>query len=272
MFTYTVDDGHGDTDSATVLVTVDKDVAGPVAIAPLQRFPGQTLGTSSARVRISWSASDPGSGVTRYLLQVSVNGGTFKTVVAPEADDDLDRPDARLRPDATGSGSRPTTTRATSARMPTVRRSDSGRYEEIQPDRDLRGRWSKVKRTAGHRRGGSLHERRRAVRDAHDDRAGHRPVVTRSAGSGHAADLHRRGPGRDREPPAQHHGLPPADLLAALRRPSAATPSGWRSVGDGSRRARRLRDPALSDRRLRFGRRRTGRRSCYTARALSGRP
>ena len=85
MFTYTVDDGHGDTDHATVQVIVDKDVAGPVAVAPIQRLPGQTLGTTSARVRMSWSASDPGSGVTRYLLQVSVNGGTFKTVKLPKA-------------------------------------------------------------------------------------------------------------------------------------------------------------------------------------------
>ncbi len=85
IFTYTVDDGHGATDHATVQVIVDKDLAGPLAVAPIQRFPGQTVGTSSARARISWAASDPGSGVTRYLLQVSVNGGSYKTVALPKA-------------------------------------------------------------------------------------------------------------------------------------------------------------------------------------------
>ncbi len=84
-FTYTVDDGHGDTDSAVVLVTVDRDAAGPISVAPIQSLPAQTLSATSTRTHLRWSASDHGSGVVRYLLQVSTNGGTFKTVKLPKA-------------------------------------------------------------------------------------------------------------------------------------------------------------------------------------------
>ena len=45
VFTYTVSDGHGQTDSATVLLTVVKDTVKPVAIAPVQAFYNQTVGS-----------------------------------------------------------------------------------------------------------------------------------------------------------------------------------------------------------------------------------
>ena len=147
QFTYTVDDGHGDTDHATVQVVVDKDVAGPVSVAPVQRFPGQTLGTSSARVRMSWSASDPGSGVTRYLLQVSVNGGTFKTVALAKA--------TTTTIDQTLAYGRTYRFRVKAydhegnvgayAYGPTFR---LGRYEETNHAITYVGAWSTVKRTA----------------------------------------------------------------------------------------------------------------------------
>jgi Bacterial Ig domain/Bacterial cadherin-like domain/Fibronectin type III domain len=84
-FTYVVDDGHGGMDGATVLVTVDKDMTSPVVSAPMQRLPGQTVDPSSTRTRISWSATDPGSGVAKYVVQVSVNGGAFSAVALPKA-------------------------------------------------------------------------------------------------------------------------------------------------------------------------------------------
>ena len=37
-FTYTVSDGHGGTDTATVLVTITPDTAAPVVAAPQARF------------------------------------------------------------------------------------------------------------------------------------------------------------------------------------------------------------------------------------------
>ena len=83
-FTYTISDGLV-SDTATVLVTVDKDRAAPVVVAPTERFPGQTVGRSTTRARLTWSAKDPGSGVKRYKLQVSVDGGGWKTIALPKA-------------------------------------------------------------------------------------------------------------------------------------------------------------------------------------------
>ena len=85
VFTYTVNDGHGKTDTATVLVTIPKDTTKPVVIAPAQRFPGQTVATTTTKVRLSWSGSDPGSGIVKYQLQASVNGGTFANVTLASA-------------------------------------------------------------------------------------------------------------------------------------------------------------------------------------------
>jgi len=79
-FTYTIMDPAGRTSTATVFVTVTSDTVAPVVLAPAQRFPGQTVGTSTIRTRLAWSASDPGSGVRRYDLQASVNGGGYATV------------------------------------------------------------------------------------------------------------------------------------------------------------------------------------------------
>jgi hypothetical protein len=84
-FTYTLSDGHGGTDSATVLVTVVKDTAPPVVVAPTQVFIGQTLGSTTTKVRLTWSASDAGSGVASYKLQGSADGGTsYATVSLPK--------------------------------------------------------------------------------------------------------------------------------------------------------------------------------------------
>ena len=79
-FTYTVSDGHGGTDPATVLLTVVKDTTAPSVAAPAQSFYAQSVGTKTTRVRIGWSASDAGTGVGKYDLQVSYQGGAWKGV------------------------------------------------------------------------------------------------------------------------------------------------------------------------------------------------
>ncbi len=63
------------------------DITRPVAKAPVQVFvSNSTLGTSAVPVRLSWSASDgSGSGVVRYQLQQSTNGGSYATVSLPSA-------------------------------------------------------------------------------------------------------------------------------------------------------------------------------------------
>ena len=89
-FTYTIDDGIDD-DTATVSVAViakpgpDPDVAPPVVTAPITRWLGQTVAAGTTTARISWGATDAGSGVTSYKLQSSVDGGGWKTIALPTA-------------------------------------------------------------------------------------------------------------------------------------------------------------------------------------------
>jgi Big-like domain-containing protein len=89
-FTYTIDDGF-ESDTATVSVTVvatpapGPDVAPPVVAGPLERWLGQTVAARTTTARISWGATDAGSGVKSYKLQVSVDGGDWKTIALPKA-------------------------------------------------------------------------------------------------------------------------------------------------------------------------------------------
>jgi large repetitive protein len=79
-FTYTISDGHGGTDVATVLVTVVRDTIAPAVATPVQYWNGGTMGTSSASLRVFWSGTDSGSGVARYEIQQGVNGGSFTSI------------------------------------------------------------------------------------------------------------------------------------------------------------------------------------------------
>ena len=78
-FTYRIRDAGGLEKSAKVVVTVTRDITAPIVVAPAQQFLGQTVGTT-LRTRIAWSATDAGSGINRYTVQVSANGGTFATI------------------------------------------------------------------------------------------------------------------------------------------------------------------------------------------------
>ena len=78
-FTYTIRDPGGKVDTATVVVTVVRDTAAPIVVPPAQRFLGQTVG-STLKTRITWSATDAGSGIKSYTAQVSTNGGTWTTI------------------------------------------------------------------------------------------------------------------------------------------------------------------------------------------------
>ena len=82
-FKYTLRDSGGLTDPATVVVTVVRDTTGPVVTVPVQRFLGQTVGTKTIKARVAWSATDAGSGVKSYQVQVSVNGHTYTTLKLP---------------------------------------------------------------------------------------------------------------------------------------------------------------------------------------------
>jgi hypothetical protein len=83
-FKYTVHDPLGLAGIATVLVDVGPDTIAPVGTAPIEGIrPNVTMGTSTVIVRIGWSATDVGVGVTRYLLQRSTDGGAYATQTLP---------------------------------------------------------------------------------------------------------------------------------------------------------------------------------------------
>ena len=94
-FTYTVSDGRGGTDTATVRVTIVADTAAPVISTLAESFPTQTLG-SQVKVRLSWKASDPGSGIKSYTLQRSLDRGGVRDHRSAGGD----RADLRLEPHA----------------------------------------------------------------------------------------------------------------------------------------------------------------------------
>ncbi len=77
-------DGTGGTDTATVLLTITRDTVKPVALAPAAAFKvGDTLGTTTTPVHISWCATDPGSGIARYGLAQSTDSGSYATIALP---------------------------------------------------------------------------------------------------------------------------------------------------------------------------------------------
>ena len=82
-FTYTISDGNGGFDTATVSVTVS-DTIFPLIGQPSVRFVTNTqIGSTTGTVRINWpAATDGGSGIASYSVRQSTNGGAFTTIVA----------------------------------------------------------------------------------------------------------------------------------------------------------------------------------------------
>jgi hypothetical protein len=80
LVTYTVSDGTGSA-SGTLTVTVGPDVTAPVVRAATVAF-GKGRVNESAPLKVSWSAVDASTGVNLYEVQVSIGGGTWKSVYA----------------------------------------------------------------------------------------------------------------------------------------------------------------------------------------------
>ena len=79
QFTYTISDGHGGTNQATVQVTVSRDVTLPKAtITSLTK--SRIVGSPKLRVAITWTLTDSGSGLRKQLLQRRTDGGSWVTV------------------------------------------------------------------------------------------------------------------------------------------------------------------------------------------------
>jgi hypothetical protein len=80
VITYHITDGHVVTPVAgTLTIDVGVDLTAPAVAIPTAAF-GSGRVNESAPIRINWSATDAGSGVAKYQVQVSVGGGAFKAV------------------------------------------------------------------------------------------------------------------------------------------------------------------------------------------------
>jgi hypothetical protein len=86
-FTYTIRDSAGGTDTASVLLTIERDRVQPTAATPGATFiAGSTLGNTAVPVRVTWCATDPGSGIARYHVVQSTDLRPYETVrIAPPA-------------------------------------------------------------------------------------------------------------------------------------------------------------------------------------------
>jgi hypothetical protein len=82
QFSYTISDGNGLTDSATVHLSVTPDTAPPVATAPRVVI-SAAAGASSVRASIAWSATELQSGIALYQLQQQIDGGAWTTITLP---------------------------------------------------------------------------------------------------------------------------------------------------------------------------------------------
>jgi hypothetical protein len=93
VFTYTIGDGHGGSDTATVLLTVVRDATNPAVSGPAERFLARPVGSTTSSMRLSWFGADVGgTGIGGYTLQGSVDGRRFSTIaLASAASTSVDR-------------------------------------------------------------------------------------------------------------------------------------------------------------------------------------
>ncbi len=78
-FTYTISDGHGGFDTATVDVLVAKDPTAPVVSDPVIA-PDHPMEMGRVRLTVTWTAEDPESGVASSQLQIRRDGGEWSAV------------------------------------------------------------------------------------------------------------------------------------------------------------------------------------------------
>lgn len=78
-FTYTISDGHGGTDTATVQVALTKD--GTVPKAAITGLTKRTIsGSTKLRLTLTWILTDTGSGLRSQVLQRRIDSGAWVTV------------------------------------------------------------------------------------------------------------------------------------------------------------------------------------------------
>lgn len=83
VFTYTISDGHGGVDTASVQVTVAADSTPPVAAITAIARNAVSGRPASIRLTVRWTLTDTGSGLAGQLLQRRTDGGAWVTVALP---------------------------------------------------------------------------------------------------------------------------------------------------------------------------------------------
>lgn len=78
VFTYTISDGNGGTNTASVRVTAAADTSRPVSTAPV--ITTSHRGRTTIRLTLTWTLTDTGSGIASQLLQRRMDGGTWLNV------------------------------------------------------------------------------------------------------------------------------------------------------------------------------------------------
>lgn len=82
---YVATDGHGETATASVTVTVTPDAQPPVVALGQRSIAGGTIDPHTIRVRLRWAATDAGSGVGSVTLQERRDSGSWRTITPPDA-------------------------------------------------------------------------------------------------------------------------------------------------------------------------------------------
>ncbi|HET7829653.1 MAG TPA: Ig-like domain-containing protein [Candidatus Limnocylindrales bacterium] len=83
LFIYTVSDGHGGTDEASVAVSVVKDGTAPTVTSATRQLLRQVVPGKVVDVKLAWAATDAGTGVASYQLQERIGEGSWRTVTLP---------------------------------------------------------------------------------------------------------------------------------------------------------------------------------------------
>ncbi len=200
-FTYTISDGHGGSDTATVLLTVVKDATAPTVVGPAEAFYAQTVANATMNARRSpGRAAMPATGIKKYELAVSVNGGVVHQPDPRLGHRHLARhhPDRREELPVPGPGHRQRGQRQRLGQRPGVQaRPDPAEQHQRGVRRTVGDRVHGLVALGGsHRFASSLSARAALTRTTRDFAL----VMTKTLDQRHGRGPHRRRPGGDHRP------------------------------------------------------------------------
>ncbi len=84
VFTYTISDGHGLTDTASVQINVVKDVTKPKVSVPTVSI-SHVKGRTTSVLTVRWAITETQSGVRSEVLQIKTNSGAWTSISLPSS-------------------------------------------------------------------------------------------------------------------------------------------------------------------------------------------